>query len=246
MHRQVFLVLRDLIIQGVYVPDQALPKEEALVQQFGVARVTVRRALADLEQAGLVQRRHGRGTFVLGTTRNSPRVPTRGYIEEMKHTAQTTRVDVSEVGLAVPPPWVAEALLLAPGAKAVHAVRLRSMDATPVMLTEAWVPEALGARINAKTLKKQALYEILMDQGVQFGRVLQEIDAVAADPVKASLLKCEVSSPLLRLTRLLHDKKGQPVQHLRALMTSERSSILMDIKGEAMNTFSGGHIVHHL
>ena len=85
-----------------------------------------------------------------------------------------------------------------------------------------------------------------MDQGVAFGRVLQQIGAEAADPTKAALLKCEVSSPLIRLTRLLHDPSGRPVQHLTVHLVPERSAILMDVEGDAMNTLSGGHIVHDL
>jgi GntR family transcriptional regulator len=244
LHRQIFLVLRDRIVQGVYAPGEALPKEEALVEQFGVARVTVRRALADLELEGLVLRRHGRGTFVRSDARGALKVPTLGYLEELKHTAQTTRVEVLTVETTPPPPWIGEVLQIAPGERAVHAVRLRSAGTTPLMLTDAWVPETLGAPITASALKKQALYEILMDQGVEFGRVLQQISAEAADPSKATLLKCEVSSPLIRLTRLLHDRAGKPVQHLTVHLTPQRSSILMDISGEAINTLSGGHIVH--
>jgi len=244
LHRQVFLVLHDRIVQGVYAPGEALPKEEALVEQFGVARVTVRRALADLEHEGLVLRRHGRGTFVRGDAKASPRVPTLGYVEELKHTAQTTRVDVLTVETGAPPPWIGEVLQIAPGGHAVHAVRLRSAGTTPLMLTDAWVPEALGRGITARALKKHALYEILMSQGVEFGRVLQQISAEAADPAKATLLKCGVSSPLIRLTRLLHDRSGRSVQHLTVHLTPQRSSILMDIDGEAINTLSGGHIVH--
>ncbi len=244
LHRQVFLVLRDRIVQGVYAQGDALPKEEALVEQFGVARVTVRRALADLEHEGLVQRRHGRGTFVLGDARSAPRVPTLGYVDEMKHYAQTTRVEVLTVETTAPPPWIAEALHIGTAARAVHAVRLRSVDATPVMLTDAWVPEELGRAITVRALKKRALYQILMEQDIVFGRVLQRISAEVADPSKAALLNCEVSSPLICLTRLLHDRSGKPVQHLTVYLTPERSCILMDISGDAVNTLGGGHIVH--
>ena len=112
------------------------------------------------------------------------------------------------------------------------------------MLTDAWVPENIGRGITVSALKKRALYEILMDQGVKFGRVLQQISAEPADPAKATLLKCEVSSPLIRLTRLLHDRKGRPVQHLTVHLSPQRSSILMDIDGDAIDTLGGGHVVH--
>ena len=52
LHRQLFLVLHDEIDRGVIAPGDALPTEQALCEQFGVSRITVRRALADLAEQG--------------------------------------------------------------------------------------------------------------------------------------------------------------------------------------------------
>ena len=222
----------------------ALPKEEALGKVFGVARATVRRALAELEAAGLVQRRHGIGTFVRGDLSTGAAVATLSYIDALQQTAQTTEVRVIAVETTAPPPWVVAALQIPNNEMAVHAIRLRIIGATPLMVTEAWVPKVLGQRITAAALKKRPMYEILMDQGVDFGRVVQEISAESADPAKAALLKCEIGTALIRLTRLLHDQAGQPIQHLTAHLTPQYSRILMEIPSESINTLSAGHIVH--
>src|SRR5215469_10924018 len=63
-HRKVSLVLSDGIASGRYRTGESLPGEEALAKMFGVSRVTIRRALADLDAAGLIERKHGLGTFV--------------------------------------------------------------------------------------------------------------------------------------------------------------------------------------
>ena len=244
LHRQLFLVLRDQIMQGLF-PDGALPKEEALCERFGVSRITVRRALADLAAQGLVERRHGRGTFVSFDLPLQRAAPSLSVLESLRKTAQETQVRVLEVEQGGPPPEVASLLLLAPGAKAVHALRLRSeIGGPPALLTDVWVPLDVGQRVTAAALKKKALYEILMAQGIQFGRVVQEISAVVADPVRAGLLQTEVGSPLLRLVRLMHDMDERPVLHLTAYMAAERSRILMEIPGATINTLSAGQIVH--
>lgn len=245
LHRQIFLVLRDAIVQGIYPAGTALPKEESLAEQFGVSRVTVRRALADLESQGLVQRRHGRGTFVLGDPSSVASLATLGFVGELQRTAQMTEVTVLTLEKSTPPPWVSLILQTPREQTAIHAVRMRSVGDTPLMVTEAWVPESVGRRITVAALKKRALYEILMANGVEFGRVVQQISADAADPAKATVLKCEVGSPLIRLTRLVHDRKGQPVQHMTAHITPQHSRILMDIPGAAIDTLSGGHIMHN-
>jgi len=113
------------------------------------------------------------------------------------------------------------------------------------MMTDAWVPSSLGAKITAAALKKNALYEVLMGQGVRFGRVVQEISAEAADPRRATHLGSEVGAPLLKVVRLIHDEAERPVQHLVAVMPPERGRVLMEIAGEQINTLSAGYIVHN-
>jgi GntR family transcriptional regulator len=244
LHRQIFLVLRDGIVQGTYTPGTALPKEESLVALFGVARATVRRALADLEAEGLVQRRHGTGTFVRADLSTGASTATLSYVDELQQTAQTTDVKVITVETVRPPPWVSAVMQIPHDDLAVHAVRLRSAGQTPLMLTDAWVRKDVGRGVTIAALEKNAMYEVLMAQGVKFGRVVQEISAESADPFKAGLLECELSTALIRLTRLMHDCSGQPVQHLTAHMKPQHSRILMEIPGDAINTLSAGHIIH--
>ena len=244
LHRQLFLALRDGIVAGRWAAGAALPSEEALCAQYEVSRITVRRALSDLQAQGLVERRHGLGTFV------SARVPaprpraTLSFVDGLRSYAAETDVRVIAVERTAPPAEVAAMLGLAPGEAALHAVRCRSIEATVVMLTDAWVPADLGRRISAAALRRRPLYEILMAQGVRFGRVVQEIGAKAADAREATLLGTEVGAPLLTVVRLIHDLDGRPVQHLAAAMPSDRGSVLMEITGAQINTLSAGFVVH--
>ena len=244
LHRQVFLVLRDEIRRGVFAPGHALPKEEALCERFGVSRITVRRALADLAALGLVERRQGIGNFVRRDMPTRRERPTLSLVDGLRRTADETSVSVIGVDQGVPPADVADLLQLAPGEAAVRAERMRSIGATPVMLTDAWVPMALGKRLTAAALRKRPLYEILLGQGVVLGRVVQELSAVIADPTRAERLGVEVGSPLLKLVRLLHGQDARPVQYLEVYLSSERSRFLMDIAAEHVNTLSAGQIVH--
>ena len=246
LHHQLFMVLRDEITRSVYAATGALPKEEALCERFGVSRITVRRALADLAALGLVERRHGLGTFVRAGAESTRSNPTLSLVDSLQQTARETDVEVLDVQRAAPPVDIAAQLQIAPGTPAVHALRLRSMKGTPVMLTDAWVPLELGRKVTVAALRRHALYEILLNQGVRFGRVVQEIGAQVADPMRAGWLRVDVGSPLLTLVRLIHDPAARPVQHLTVYLVPEHSRILMDIPGDRVNTLSAGQIVHEV
>lgn len=244
LHRQLFMVLRDQIVQGVYAVGELIPAEDALCAQFDVSRITVRRAVSDLESLGWVQKQPGRGTFVRATPQPVRQQASFGLIETLGRQARETEVTVLKVETAPAPPAIAQQLQLQPGEPAVHAVRLRSVQGTPVMVTDAWVPSAIGRHVTEAELKRRPLFEILMEEGIKFGRVIQEMTAVAADPVLADLLQVDFGAPLFRLVRLMHDRRKRPVQFITIHFVGERSRVLMETPAAAVNTMGAGQIVH--
>ena len=64
LYKQIVRALSDSIANGTYRPGDKLPTEAELIEQFGVSRITVRSAIKEMEDAGLVERARGKGTFV--------------------------------------------------------------------------------------------------------------------------------------------------------------------------------------
>jgi GntR family transcriptional regulator len=246
LHRQLYLVVREQIMRGVYPPGAALPNEDDLCGHFGVSRITVRRALADLKQEGLVERFQGRGTFV---STNLPRphpFEAMSFLDALRKSGRETQVKVLDIRTGVPPGTVALQMKLHSGDQAVYAARLRYARTTPLMVTEAWVPLEFGRDVTAAQLKRRPLYDILMAQGVEFGRVIEEITAVSAVPTMATLLATEVGVPLLRLTRLVYDQSDRPVEHLTAHLSPRRSRVLLNVPPDGAQTSIASRIVHDL
>lgn len=243
LHRQLYLTLRGRIVSGELRKGAALPTEESLCEEFQVSRITVRRALGDLAAQGYVERRHGRGTFVIHSAAAVRPQPTLGFIDDLR---QLGRYDVKVLSFdrSAPPHEIGALLQLADGEPAVHATRVRSTAGTPLMHTDAWVPKPVAKGITRAALQKKPMYQLLMEQGVRFGRVVQEIGAVSASPDLAQLLATEAGAPLLRVVRLLHDADGRPVQHLTVHLPSERSRLMMEIRAQDIDTLNAGQIVH--
>lgn len=68
LYKQIVRALSDSIANGTYRPGDKLPTEAELIEQFGVSRITVRSAIKEMEDAGLVERARGKGTFVSSDT----------------------------------------------------------------------------------------------------------------------------------------------------------------------------------
>ena len=244
LHRQVYLVLRDRLLAGVFQPGEQLPPEPALCEQFGVSRITLRRAVSDLEDEGLLERVQGRGTYV----RVQPALPAasqgEGYVEDLRHLTNDTTVKVLELGEVPASPRVAERLHVPVGAMVQRSVRVRVRQGQPMVLLTAWVPLPMAANIGRADLMRRSLNELLAERGVRVGRLVQEIGATLADPLQAERLQVEVGSALIVADRLVHDQGGRPVEFVTMLLSPQRSRIVFDTPAELIDQVSSGRLVH--
>ncbi|MBL0932867.1 MAG: GntR family transcriptional regulator [Alphaproteobacteria bacterium] len=105
LYHQIFLVLRDGILDGRYRYGDVLPSEHELAGRYGVSRITAKHAMTELANAGLVTRARGRGTTVQYRAPAAPlRAPVGSWLQTMEAMGRSTEVAV--VGFAHCPPAV--------------------------------------------------------------------------------------------------------------------------------------------
>src|SRR4029077_10331858 len=119
--------------------------------QFGVSRITVRRALADLADAGVIERRQGVGSFVRDQPPSLRNTGGGSFMDELRQTEFETEVDVIERDVRAVPKTIADQI---GRERALHVVRLRRERRTtePLMITEAWLPDELSDTITEDAL----------------------------------------------------------------------------------------------
>lgn len=246
LHRQLFLVLHDEIDRGVIAPGDALPTEQTLCDQFGVSRITVRRALADLAEQGYIERRQGVGSFVREHDPSEPAdalLAGRSYMDGLRQTQFETEVDVVELGARRPPRTIAEAL--GTSGELLHILRVRRQRRTgePLIVSDAWLPTELADTLTESALLRAPLYELLSDAGVVVDRVQHEITAEIAGPRNAHLLDTAIGAALLRLNRLAF-VGAAPHHHLSVLLSPNRSRVVMTQSAAELETGDGLAITH--
>lgn len=244
LHRQLFLAIREQIRRGAYREGDPIPTEEQLCQSFGVSRITVRRAIADLVDDGWLVKRLGRGTFVKQTGAKSPDSTGSTFTESLAKRSKQTKVTVLEVSRRLPPPHVAAVMGLAEDAQVLYASRLRSISGVPLLFVDSWVMPEYADEITGEALQKRSMSETLLSKGVRFRYVTEEITAVAADPQVAANLHVEVGAPLLCVARLISQDVGKAVMYLMAYMTSERSRIVFSHEEQELDRMYEGKLVH--
>jgi GntR family transcriptional regulator len=228
LYHQIYLIFHNKILNGECPDGSMLPTENQIAATFGVSRITVTRALKELESAGLVSRGRGRGTRVqyAGGTR------VRGSVESLVdslHANARNSAAVIDFGYMPAPEEVASSLNLGRAAIVQQAVRTFSRSGLPFSLLTTYVPEEIGRAWQREDLAHKALVTLLSDAGVKLTRALQTVSATLADNEVALMLKVSVGSPLLRIVRISYDEKDRPVEYLLGLYPPDRYQFSMSL-----------------
>jgi GntR family transcriptional regulator len=230
-YHQVYLLLRQRLAEGAW--SDGLPAEPRLAAEFGVARVTVRRALEALAAEGLIERTPGRGTVPVrerARVQDEPvRAPLEGLLENIVTMGLRTSVRVIEFERGPAPEPVARALGLATEAPVQKAVRVRATREGPLSHITTWVPAGLAAGFGRRELARKPILVLLEEAGVRIGGATQTVSARLADATVAPLLEVAVGSALLSVSRRVSDDRGRPVQWLQGLYRPDRYRYEMEL-----------------
>jgi GntR family transcriptional regulator len=214
MYQVIYDDLASRISAGDLGPQEKLPSEWELAEQFGVSRMTVRQALDRLADEHMLVRRRGAGTFVAPQGKSYRRL---NRLSPFRHEVGVGNAKVETVvherESAPPPEEVRQRLGLKPRAAAVRLLRVRIVDGVPAAIQESWVPYAVAPMLARVDLVDGSLYQTLRDlHGVEVRWADQEISAAAADPQQAAWLDVPVGSPLMKITRTTHGPSSRPVE----------------------------------
>ncbi|MCE4947089.1 MULTISPECIES: GntR family transcriptional regulator [Streptomyces] len=187
-----------------------LPTEDALAAHYGVSVLTMRQALKELEEEGLISRHRRRGTFIEPHARRAAPVRLLGSVDAI--VAQQSGMSTIVLGHG-PVPVPTELAEYFPDMTEVAGFRrLRSDEATgePTNHARNFVRPDIAARIDLADLERWPMTKVLRDAvGIRIGRITDTVEARLADPETARLLNVPLLSPILHYTGITHDESGQ-------------------------------------
>lgn len=221
LYRQVAEHLIQRIASGQLVPGDALPPEDSLCREFGVSRITIRKAVEELLARHLIVRRRGVGTFVSDPRRATKDVTLVGVIDEVLPRNQVSVVDEAWTPL---PARLRELFGLGPQKwKCVRAVNHvapgEPLDYAHFYFAE-HVANGIGAAEVAGPLPPVKYLQTHLD--VRIDHADQLVEPLAATSEIAARLGISRNTPVLRATRIYYDAQNRPVEIVDAVYHPER------------------------
>jgi GntR family transcriptional regulator len=227
LYLQLARYLRGLIVGGKLGHRDALPSERELADRFSVSRVTVRKALRELSDEGLLEQIHGAGTFV----NHAP------HVEQPLRTLTSFSEDMASRGLVAGSVWLhktisvatpqeALALGLSPGATVSRMQRLRTANGAPMALELAAIPTLFLPEPHAV---EDSLYDVLRQRGHFPFRALQRLTAVRLTDDQATQLGVTEGTPALYVERRTMLEDGTPLEFVRSQYRGDAYDFIVEL-----------------
>ena len=211
LYFQVSSRLEEAIRSGIIPSGARLENEIAIAHNLRLSRPTIRRAIQELVDRGLVVRRRGIGTQVVQGPQVTRQVELTSLFEDLKdaHLEPGTVVLAHEI---IPADAVVAAQLSVPeGEEVVYLRRVRTTDGTPVAVLANYLPFEF-ADIPVEEFQSSGLYQILRSRGIAIRIANQRIGARKAHGDESTLLDIERGGPVLTMERVAFDGTGRAIE----------------------------------
>lgn len=204
-HQSIASALRDRIAAGEFGAGRHLPSESELGGHYAASRVTIRKALEQLRQEGLVDSRQGFGWFVAADPVRQSLGRLETIEQQLASLGRPTARRVLDFGFVEAP--APAAAVLGPG-RVLEVRRVNVVDGLPWARVTVWCPEALSARLSLADVERATFHELL---DVELAGATQTISARAVDAADAEVLGVPLGSPALVCDRVTRATGGAAV-----------------------------------
>lgn len=235
LYRQLKLLIARDIARGVLGPSDAVGPESELSRRHGVSRITVRQALGELQQEGLITRIVGKGTFVTDTPRAGRLTRLAGFAEEVQAKGLTPGYETLCVETRRPSRQVAASLQLTEQDEVVFIERRLLADDVPVAHARSHLPSDLfrgvTSPLDRELFNERSLYDILeQEAGVILELAEEEVAPRRAGPQAAKLLDVDPDDLLLMVHRRVFDFHARPCEHVDLLYVADRYTYRVQLR----------------
>ena len=230
LYRQLYDEIKYAVETGVYKSGEQIPSEDKLREIYGISRITVRKALAELTEDNILIKKHGKGTFVSKVDYVEKTVGADGSFSkscQLMGAVPGTRILLQQNEKAGK--RLAEILGVSQGDEILHIERLRSVNDVPVIIESDYFTEEFRF-LHTLDLNGKSLLQIIKEYGKRNIRQFQDtMDIDSATPNQAELLHCEPKHPLLRIYQKVYGTNGQLLYYNEQRILSDHYKYAVNI-----------------
>jgi GntR family transcriptional regulator len=219
------------IQNGELQANERIPSESKLIELYGVGRNTVRHAIGELVDQGVLNTIHGVGTFVVDQRARKTAEYLLGFTQEMQLQGKEGGSQVLEAKIISADPFLSRRLQVQLGAEVVYLSRLRLMEGEATAIERAYLPHALCPGILENDFSEASLYQTLSDKyGKHPDHAEQEIEASLATAKVAELLGLELPAVVFVFHRETRLADGRVIEYVDSEVRADNFRFYTNLK----------------
>ncbi|NDU77086.1 UTRA domain-containing protein [Actinomadura sp. DSM 109109] len=207
----------------------ALPSERRLAEELGVSRPTLRQAIDGLVAEGLLDRRHGSGTYV-AEPRIAVSLTMTSFTEDMIRRGMRPGGRVLSFRTETAGARIGRRLALSPVEEVFTIRRLRLADEATMAIETLYLPRALLPDLRRGDLEGRSFYDLLRGSGIVIASGTETIEPTVTTAEEAAELGVPVHTPAFLFERITRDEGGRPVEYVRSLYRGDRYRLELDLR----------------
>ncbi len=231
LYYQLKQQLKKHITNGLWKVEERIPAERELCDIFRVSRTTVRQAINELVNEGLLYRSQGRGTFVAKPKLSEGFIQrAMGFYQEMTSRGLRVETEVLEQAVIIAPDDVSAQLQIDAGAKVIKIERLRAVEGERGLVVDTYIPFDICPNLVEEDLSHGSLYEVLREKyGLKIETGSRTIEAVLASDYDAQLLGIPKGASLLLLKSIGYLADGSPLEYYEAKHRGDKCKFEVEV-----------------
>ncbi len=231
--------IAELILSGKLGPETKIQSEREFSEDLGVSRMTVRKAITELVNEGLLERRHGSGTYVARPKVTYEARELVNYVQAMQKRNISVASQLLEFGAIVASRRLSELLEIEIGSPMYRVVVLRLANRVPVVLERGFFPCERCPNLEEWDLEKSSVYDLLVNvYRSKPGRISQSVEAVVAGDVVAQQLRVNEGFPLLMLSRIVYGQEDEkPLVFSQDFLRGDYARIHANVELDELGVF---------
>jgi GntR family transcriptional regulator len=230
IYAQLKEIIKERIENKAYLPGQMIPSEKEFTEKYNISRMTVRQAITDLVNEGILVREKGKGTYVAKNVIEK-QLELQSFSQDMNGRGLAPGSRIIKFEEVKASEEVREYLKLEENDTVYFINRLRLADNTPMAMEYCYLPSRLFPNLFKYNMENWSLYEILKnDYQLKFGYAEQTIRAVKMHKNEAILILNQEKGFGLLASRILYSMDNVPVEYTKTLYHPERYVYNMILK----------------
>jgi len=217
LYCQIREIIRDKIERGTWAVGDQIPNEMELVAEYQVSRATIRQAILELVQEGILKRKKGIGTFVSQPKLTGDFTINFYYPEEFgtKHIPRSCKIIET-------PAWVAKQLNLEAGLKVYEIIRVRLFNEEPAAVETFYLPVNRFPALLDTNLEERIFDLLAKHFGVTISKFASCVEPILLNSYEAACLEVDQNQLALKITKVGQDQYHTPCVITISVLRSDR------------------------